>query len=398
MKKITESQLIEQARSLRAYISNSGLVREADTGMQAVGDDEGNTTITRPDGSTMVVGPDGKQIMPGSNPNLPSNKGVFNTIGNAIKGTGDFQKPTGFIPAAPAPAATPADPTKPVTTGDPAVTTGAAPAAPGTEAAKVQRFKELIAKASGPAGSAALDPAKGGSSATTIPSGPGTAVANESVDYFLNKLRLLESVQLNETLTPEEQAELDKLATELGSTEVPSPEIATLINQYNSLKKSAPATATATTPATTTPATNQAAKVPYKGSPGAQAIQKLNPSITDVNKIMPGQKIKLPNGTEYTIQKGDTLDGIAAKNGQSTTAQPKAGNSAKVPADAGKPAEKEVPPGFFDRLLGKVKPPPAPATTVTPATQGVQAPVVKKESVSYSEDPALARIIQLARK
>jgi hypothetical protein len=69
--------------------------------MQAVGDDEGNTTITRPDGSTMVVGPDGKQVMPGSNPNLPQNKGVINTIKNAATGQGEFQKPTGFIPPAP---------------------------------------------------------------------------------------------------------------------------------------------------------------------------------------------------------------------------------------------------------------------------------------------------------
>ena len=77
-------------------------------GMTAQGDDEGNTTITRPDGSTMVVGADGKQIMPGSNPNLPQNKGVVNTVKNAVAGTGDFQKPTGFIPPAAAPAAAPA--------------------------------------------------------------------------------------------------------------------------------------------------------------------------------------------------------------------------------------------------------------------------------------------------
>ena len=80
----------------------------APAGMQAVGDDDGNTTITRPDGSTMVVGADGKQIMPGSNPNLPQNKGVLNTIKNAATGKGDFQKPTGFIPATPTPSAAPA--------------------------------------------------------------------------------------------------------------------------------------------------------------------------------------------------------------------------------------------------------------------------------------------------
>ena len=64
----------------------------------------------------MVVGADGKQIMPGSNPNLPGNKGVFNTIKNAAMGTGDFQKATGFQPAPAAPA--------------PAVGQGAKPAAP----------------------------------------------------------------------------------------------------------------------------------------------------------------------------------------------------------------------------------------------------------------------------
>ena len=46
----------------------------APAGVQAQGDDEGNTTITRPDGTTMVVGPDGNAIKPGSNPNLPQNK------------------------------------------------------------------------------------------------------------------------------------------------------------------------------------------------------------------------------------------------------------------------------------------------------------------------------------
>ena len=55
----------------------------------------------------MVVGPDGKQIMPGSNPNLPQNKGIGNTISNWWNNKGEFQKPGGFQggPAtAPAPA------------------------------------------------------------------------------------------------------------------------------------------------------------------------------------------------------------------------------------------------------------------------------------------------------
>lgn len=52
----------------------------------------------------------------------------------------------------------------------------------------------------------------------------------------------------------------------------------------------------------------------YKGSTGAQEIQKLNPAIIDVNQIHVGQKIKLPNGSTYVVKKGDTLDKIAAGN------------------------------------------------------------------------------------
>jgi hypothetical protein len=70
----------------------------APTGMQTVGDDEGNTTITKPDGSSMVVGPDGKQIMPGSNPNLPKNQGLINKGLNWLTNKGQYQKPGGFQP------------------------------------------------------------------------------------------------------------------------------------------------------------------------------------------------------------------------------------------------------------------------------------------------------------
>ena len=54
-----------------------------------------------------------------------------------------------------------------------------------------------------------------------------------------------------------------------------------------------------------------AAPVPYKGSAGSQEIQKLNPAITDVNKIRPGQTFKMPDGSNYTVKPGDTLDKIA---------------------------------------------------------------------------------------
>jgi hypothetical protein len=44
----------------------------APTGIQAQGDDEGNTMITRPDGTTMVVGPNGNAIPPGGGKQQPA--------------------------------------------------------------------------------------------------------------------------------------------------------------------------------------------------------------------------------------------------------------------------------------------------------------------------------------
>jgi len=58
------------------------------------------------------------------------------------------------------------------------------------------------------------------------------------------------------------------------------------------------------TPSTTAP-------MPYRGSAGSQEIQKLNPAIKDVNKIRPGQTFKMPDGSNYTVKPGDTLDKIA---------------------------------------------------------------------------------------
>ena len=53
------------------------------------------------------------------------------------------------------------------------------------------------------------------------------------------------------------------------------------------------------------------AAAPYKGSAGAQEIQKVNPAIKDVNKIQAGQRLRLPDSDEdYVVQKGDTLDKI----------------------------------------------------------------------------------------
>jgi LysM repeat protein len=60
------------------------------------------------------------------------------------------------------------------------------------------------------------------------------------------------------------------------------------------------------------PAPAAPAKALYKGSVGAQEIQKLNPAIIDVNRIQVGQTLKMPNGQpDYVVKPGDTLDRIA---------------------------------------------------------------------------------------
>ena len=57
---------------------------------------------------------------------------------------------------------------------------------------------------------------------------------------------------------------------------------------------------------------------PYSGSAAAQAIQKLNPQVRDINKIFVGQELQLPDGSRYKVASGDTLDGIAAGRGRGT--------------------------------------------------------------------------------
>ena len=105
------------------------------------------------------------------------------------------------------------------------------------------------------------------------------------------------------------------------------------------------------------PATAVKPGAPYLGSAGSQDIQKLNPAITDVNKIKAGTTITLPGGTQYQIKPGDTLDKIAAQTGAakpatttppaaapkpgatiSNTTAPKPATTTPTPAAAAKPA------------------------------------------------------------
>jgi len=52
---------------------------------------------------------------------------------------------------------------------------------------------------------------------------------------------------------------------------------------------------------------------------GLLESEQINEEITDPNKILIGQIIKLPNGETHTVQKGETLSGIAKKYGTSVS-------------------------------------------------------------------------------
>ena len=107
------------------------------------------------------------------------------------------------------------------------------PPAATSQADKIAKFKELLAKARQPAAPNPADAGNGQSpEAHGGPVNPATAPVTgvpESISYFLNKMRLLED------LSADEKTELEALYKELGNTEQPDPELSSLLNQYNGL-------------------------------------------------------------------------------------------------------------------------------------------------------------------
>jgi LysM repeat protein len=94
---------------------------------------------------------------------------------------------------------------------------------------------------------------------------------------------------------------------------------------------------TAGKPVVNTPA------APYRGSTSAQAIAQAS-GVKDVNKIQAGQKLTLPGGGSYTVQKGDTMDKIAKQTGSGAAApqsdQTAAGNQTSSGYNAQSQAQK----------------------------------------------------------
>jgi len=270
-----------------------------------------------------------------------------------------------------------------------AVNVPAAPAAQGAIQAadipKVARFKELIAKAGG---APAAAPAAGGFS--------------EGVNYFLNKLRLLEG------LTPEEQKELDTLSSELAGYDGVDTDVSDMLAKYKTLPRADAVTAAAN------PNNSEAGMAAGGGGRGGNATP------ADDNSGAP------PVATDATSLA--TTQSVAGNQTGTTAGPAAADNSGAPPAAAtnfdsmpfGKAFATAKAQGL-KQFTWKGKPyavkmaataatkPPANKATVsnavkTSAEQQVGAPAgtygestLPSGQTVYSEDQSLARIIQLAR-
>jgi hypothetical protein len=275
MKKITESQLKDKVNSLREYLkvyenqqvdewsmlSPSSWFNGRDYGDSTSRDDvraqdaAKNSTA----GANMALVQHREQLAPGSVASETGKDGV--TYAVDAKGMRTFKIENGKWVAMNPP--TPTEQPELMAAPDANQAASVTPTAPSTQdltaaasasgeavGRSLQQFKELLAKAMAPAATAQAAPA---SNAATLKAAQDKAagVKTESTNYFLNKLRLIESRQLNETLTPEEEKQLDTLAQSYGDSE--DPEIAGLMKQYSDYKNSKlntqPAQAAAVTPA-----------------------------------------------------------------------------------------------------------------------------------------------------
>jgi LysM repeat protein len=425
MKKITESQLIEQARGLRAYLSDAAVVS---------GD---GTPVTSGNGTQVQSGKPAPAApaAPGVNPwegKDPAKAAAWAKLSPQV------QKKLGM-----------ADPTDPyiisrMTKGElgglfgggatDANPDGTAKTVPGAAAnaaaatattADLAQLKTLIAQLTSMSGQGAKTPVTNPKQRTPAEIQASKDLGdfageslNESMSRLIAKLTVLEDAPQTATMpaTPAAAPAGDKaaivqqiqaiMARINSNNENPSRDIAAALGDAQKAIDTANAAPAAVVPPA--PVAGGDAKTPvaasgYKGSPGAQAIQKLNPSVTDVNKIMPGQTLKMPNGKDYVVQKGDTLDGIAAKN------------SAPAAPSAPSQGAKTNPPlsGITDKappLKTPIAPPAAaPAQPAAPAPEkkgwfsnlfgGNKPAAPTQESVTFSnESESLARIIDLARR
>jgi len=196
------------------------------------------------------------------------------------------------------------------TAGSPSTTTKAdADKADADKAAKIARFKELLAKAGvsdKPTGLDSIDkPFNPDYSLTGGKSMGGIGLKESSLDGFardplLEKLRLIESGQsLYEGLTPDEYKELSKLYGDLSVTSKNDPKLAPLFAQYDKVPaswkadadKTAPSPADTTkTDTTKTDTTKTDTTKPINYKPGVLHIGMGMPPASPDPKVMELQK------------------------------------------------------------------------------------------------------------
>jgi len=196
----------EAAAELAKIKKNAGLPA-APAGVQAQGDDEGNTMITRPDGTTMVVGPDGNAIKPGSNPNLPTNKAQAAAVASGaqddVTGVDKAVAANAAAPAAPTQAASPAAPTQ---AASPAAAKPKVMAKSDPAVLKIQQ--DLIAKgakikADGVMGDATRAAQKqfGGGQAASPTAKPAAPAAGAPAPSLINRFRASRNLPTSEAVS-----------------------------------------------------------------------------------------------------------------------------------------------------------------------------------------------------
>ena len=357
MKKITESQLKDKVNSLKEYLkvyenqqvdewsvlSPSSWFNGRDYGDSTSRDDVRTQDAAKNStaGANMALVQHREQLAPGSVASETGSDGV--TYAVDAKGMRTYKIENGKWVAMPTP--TPTE--NPELGGAPAEPEQAASVTARPDPAKVAKFKELLAKAGVSAAPAAAQ------SPYALQAGGAKLKANESTNYFLNKLRLLESKQLDEALTPEESKQLDKLYGELSVDFKDDPELAPLFADYQRVP-TASAAAPAPAPWSPEPAPPERgaylqpdAAVTASGPITWKQIYELNKDIigNNPNLIKPGQQLKMPDGSTYTVKPGDNLSKIAknAAGGQGAKVSPEAPVVPTAPAAPAAPTAPVAP-------------------------------------------------------
>ena len=369
MKKITESQLKDKVNSLKEYLKvyenqqvdewsvfdprTWGNGKGYEGVFQGTSRDDARTQAAAQNstaGANMALVQHREQLAPGSVASETGKDGV--TYAVDATGMRTFKIENGKWVAMNPP--TPTEQPELMAAPDANQAASVTPAAPSTQdvtaaasasgeavGKSLQRFKELLAKAKTPA--APLAPGEKRTQAEIDHAKSLGGFMGENTTYFLNKLRLIESRQLNEALTDEEKKELDTLAQSFGDSE--DPEIAGLLQQYSDVKNAAMAPTPAAQAAPEAPA--QAAAVTASGPVTWKQIYDLNKDIIGANPnlIKPGQQLKMPNGSTYTVKPGDNLSKIAknAAGGQGASVTPKAPTAPKAPEAPTAPKAPEAP-------------------------------------------------------